>query len=224
MYPRWFAPVPERWQRRGVVTAGFPMYRASRQSHLQTELKQFLVAKGSVAVIYPGSAAIHSVDLIRLGIEACRRAGLPFVVVARELSDGLKAEIAKGGDGKHVVWTSFDALLKHARVLIYHGGIGTCAQALAAGLPQLILASAYDQFENGARIQGLGVGKYWKLTAAKVSDLHRALESQALLAMVQACPRDSELIQDTSAAVKTACDLLAQTSEISEQVESRRKQ
>ena len=218
LYPSWFAPVPEQWRRRGVVTAGFPMYRASRQFHLQTELKQFLLAKGCVAVIYPGSASIHSEDLIRLGIEACRRAGLAFVVVARELSDTLRAEIAIRGDGEHVAWTSFASLLMHARVLIHHGGIGTCAQAIAAGSPQLILASAYDQFENGARIQELGVGKYWNLKTATVSKLQRALASQALLTMRQACPRNSELVQDTGAAVKTACDLLAQSSEINAQV------
>jgi UDP:flavonoid glycosyltransferase YjiC (YdhE family) len=42
--------------------------------------------------------------------------------------------------------------------LVHHGGIGTTAQALAAGVPQLVVAMAHDQPDNGIRVRRLGVG------------------------------------------------------------------
>lgn len=44
--------------------------------------------------------------------------------------------------------------------LVHHGGIGTTAQALAAGIPQLVMPLAHDQFDNAARVKRLGVGDW----------------------------------------------------------------
>jgi rhamnosyltransferase subunit B len=49
-------------------------------------------------------------------------------------------------------------LLPHAAALVHHGGIGTTAEALRAGTPQLVVPLAHDQFDNGARVTALGVG------------------------------------------------------------------
>ena len=58
---------------------------------------------------------------------------------------------------KRFAYTPFSQILPRAAGLIHHGGIGSCAQALRAGVPQLIMPMAYDQFDNAARAQGLGV-------------------------------------------------------------------
>ena len=43
-------------------------------------------------------------------------------------------------------------------MFIYHGGIGSLAQAIAAGIPQLIMPMSQDQPDNAARIRRLGLG------------------------------------------------------------------
>jgi UDP:flavonoid glycosyltransferase YjiC (YdhE family) len=40
---------------------------------------------------------------------------------------------------------------------VSHGGIGTLSQALAAGIPQLVMPLAFDQFDNAVRLKRLGV-------------------------------------------------------------------
>jgi UDP:flavonoid glycosyltransferase YjiC (YdhE family) len=47
----------------------------------------------------------------------------------------------------------------HAEAIVHQGGVGTTAQALRAGVPQLIVPSAADQPDNAARIARLGVGR-----------------------------------------------------------------
>ena len=49
-------------------------------------------------------------------------------------------------------------LLWETHAFVHHGGIGSCAQGLAAGIPQLLIPQAYDQFENAAAIQRMGAG------------------------------------------------------------------
>jgi len=41
---------------------------------------------------------------------------------------------------------------------VHHGGIGTSAQAMRAGIPQLVSPLFYDQFDNAACVTALGAG------------------------------------------------------------------
>jgi rhamnosyltransferase subunit B len=50
-------------------------------------------------------------------------------------------------------------LFPHAEAVIHQGGVGTTAQALRAGVVQLIAPAAADQPDNAARIARLGVGR-----------------------------------------------------------------
>jgi rhamnosyltransferase subunit B len=71
-------------------------------------------------------------------------------------------------------------VLPRAAVLVHHGGIGTAAQALAAGIPQLVVPSAHDQPDNAVRIRRLGVGDFL---------LPRAYRTAAVIERVAALTR-----------------------------------
>jgi UDP:flavonoid glycosyltransferase YjiC (YdhE family) len=43
---------------------------------------------------------------------------------------------------------------------VHHGGIGSTAQAIAAGIPQLVVPMAHDQFDNAERVARLGLGRF----------------------------------------------------------------
>ena len=51
-----------------------------------------------------------------------------------------------------------DALFKHVKAVVHHGGSGTTAAGLRAGLPTLICHIAFDQPYWGRRIWSLGCG------------------------------------------------------------------
>jgi UDP:flavonoid glycosyltransferase YjiC (YdhE family) len=50
-------------------------------------------------------------------------------------------------------------VLRHADLVVHHGGTGTVLGALAAGLPQLILPQGADQFANAESLSALGAAK-----------------------------------------------------------------
>jgi UDP:flavonoid glycosyltransferase YjiC (YdhE family) len=58
-----------------------------------------------------------------------------------------------------IPYAPFSAIFPRASVIVHQGGIGTCGQALAAGRPMLVLPFAFDQPDNAARLQRLGVAR-----------------------------------------------------------------
>jgi len=58
---------------------------------------------------------------------------------------------------RHFSFVPFSQLLPRAAALVHHGGVGSCAQGLATGLPQLLMPMAFDQFDNAERLRRLGV-------------------------------------------------------------------
>jgi UDP:flavonoid glycosyltransferase YjiC (YdhE family) len=93
----------------------------------------------------------------RAAIEACQRLGRRGILLTRfceQIPDRLPNGV------KHFDYIPFSQLLPKAAALVHHGGIGTTAQALSAGVPQLIMPLAHDQFDNAARVKRLEVGDW----------------------------------------------------------------
>jgi UDP:flavonoid glycosyltransferase YjiC (YdhE family) len=59
---------------------------------------------------------------------------------------------------RHFSYVSFSQIFSRSLVSVNHGGVGTVAQALRSGRPQLVVPRAHDQFDNGARVEKLGAG------------------------------------------------------------------
>ena len=58
----------------------------------------------------------------------------------------------------HVSYAPFSRVLPRCAAFIHHGGIGTTAQALRAGVRQVVVRLAHDQFDNAMRVRRLGSG------------------------------------------------------------------
>ena len=57
-----------------------------------------------------------------------------------------------------VDYLPYRQIFPHVACVVHQGGIGTTAQALQAGRPQLVMPFSFDQPDNAARIERLGVG------------------------------------------------------------------
>jgi UDP:flavonoid glycosyltransferase YjiC (YdhE family) len=79
-----------------------------------------------------------------------------------------------------VEWASYPGLFSRAAAVVHQGGVGTTAQTLRAGVPQLVMPFAHDQFDNAERVRRLGCGRI--LRRARLSERSLACELEALLA------------------------------------------
>ncbi|MGH7171145.1 MAG: glycosyltransferase [Gemmataceae bacterium] len=121
---------------------------------LAAEVEAFLAAGAAPIVFTPGSAMKHGHQFFAESVSACRllgRRGLLLTRFPEQVPDNLPDEIG------HFDYLPLSQVLPRSAALVSHGGIGTVSQALAAGIPQLVMPMAFDQFPNAARLVRLGV-------------------------------------------------------------------
>ncbi len=95
-----------------------------------------------------------------------------------------------------VCWQDYvplKALLPHVAALVHHGGIGTTAEALRAGTPQLIVPLAHDQFDNAARVVAMGAGA--SLHATRVTPARMAKALQKVVGNTRVAARSAGLAE-----------------------------
>jgi rhamnosyltransferase subunit B len=151
-WPAWFAPPQPDWPAQAQAT-GFPRFDEGGAA-LDAGLEAFLDAGPPPVGITPGSAMAHGGALFARALAACQALGQRVVLVS-PYREALPRPLPAGVH--HVAWAPFGRLLPRLAAMVHHGGIGTSAQALAAGIPQLVVPFAHDQFDNAARLHRLGV-------------------------------------------------------------------
>jgi UDP:flavonoid glycosyltransferase YjiC (YdhE family) len=170
------SPQPDHPPRMSIV--GFAFYDADREgarrghpllpledagcpgsaAGLAPALAAFLANGDKPLVFTLGTSAIYDAeDFIREGLAATAILGRRAVfVLDAEARDRWQAHASAG-----VLicgYVPYSQLFPHASVIVHHGGVGTTAQALRAGRPQLIVPYLVDQPDNADRVQRLGAG------------------------------------------------------------------
>ncbi len=175
LFPEWFAAPQPDWPPETHVT-GFPLYDEAPDSVLPETVQSFLEAHPDPLIYTPGSANKHGRSFFKEAAEASQELGRPAIFLTR-YAEQLPPSLPKGIT--HFSYVPLSRLLPHATALIHHGGIGTCSQALRAGIPQLIQPLAFDQFDNADRVEKLRVGRMIRKRRFKASNIAAGL--QALL-------------------------------------------
>jgi UDP:flavonoid glycosyltransferase YjiC (YdhE family) len=85
-------------------------------------------------------------------------AGAPVRVLATVNRRGSRWAGPTPENATVVDWVSYDQAMAAASAVVCHGGHGTVARALAAGLPTLVCPPAGDMAVNGARLAWSGAG------------------------------------------------------------------
>jgi rhamnosyltransferase subunit B len=204
-YPEWFAPRQPDWPPHTHLV-GFPLWDAGNGSAALTpEAQEFLVDGEPPIVFTAGSAASTMQSFFRESVDAVRRFGARAMLVTnfpeqlpRELPDGVKA----------FGYLPFSEVLPRAALLVYHGGIGTLAQTIKAGVSHLVVPSAHDQFDNGWRIEQRGLGRCIPRTRYRAARAAREIGS--ILDDRRMKQRALEYASriDSAAALTRACELI----------------
>jgi len=138
---------------------GFPFFDSEdgRQSELPPQLEAFLNDGAPPLVFSLGSTAVYDgEDFYRVAAKAARCLKQRAVLLVGGHSPLLNDDL--GPDILSVPYAPHSLLMPRARINIHHGGIGSTAQALRAGRPQLVTPVFGDQFDNGRRIERMGSG------------------------------------------------------------------
>ena len=197
LFPEWFAPRQPDWPHPSLA-AGFPMEDLRHQFTLPPELEAFLAAGDKPILFSPGTGNLQAREFFAAGLEACARLGRRALVGTR-FPEQLPQPLPPYA--RHFDYLPFSTVLPRVAALVHHGGIGTLSQAMAAGVPQLIMPMGHDQPDNALRAKKLGIAEDLlprHFTATNVaSALARLTQSPDVAA---ACARASEHFQHHDAA------------------------
>jgi UDP:flavonoid glycosyltransferase YjiC (YdhE family) len=204
LFPDWFGPRQPDWPA-NTKTVGFPLWDAPGDQALPQGVREFLAAGSQPLAFSPGSANNEAHNFFTAAVEACQRLGRRGILLTKyvhQLPPKLPDSVYHAG------FVPMSQLLPGTAALIHHGGIGSCAQGFAAGLPQIVRPMSYDQFDNARRVVRLGVGteiSVRRFSGGRVADALAALLSSPDVA--SRC-RDLAARCDGKAALSAACDAL----------------
>jgi UDP:flavonoid glycosyltransferase YjiC (YdhE family) len=154
LFPEWFGPPQPDWPSQVRLT-GFPVDGEASSASLSPDIIEFLSAGPPPVVFTPGSANRQAPRFFSAAVEAAAALGQRAILLTR-YAEHLPARLP--GFVLHVPWVSLSRLLPSCAAIVHHAGIGTCAQGLEAGIPQLVMPMGFDQPDNAVRLQRLGVG------------------------------------------------------------------
>ncbi len=159
MFSKCFAEPQIDWPVNTTIT-GFPLFAGEKAKHEEiSRLQNFLDAGDAPLVFALGSAAVNIADdFYEISAAIIRKLKRRAVFVCGEHKDQVK-NIKQGNDLFIINYIAYEKLFPHACLIVHQGGIGTLAQSLIAQQPILVVPFGFDQFDNGERVEKLGVGR-----------------------------------------------------------------
>jgi len=141
-----------------ATICGFCVYDTYPEHAEEEASLEAFVARGDPPLVFTlGSSVVHHAG------DFYQRARTASATLARRCvllvgsDDVVKLNRHATTDSVHVAgYARYSTLFPRACAVIHHGGVGTTAQALRAGVPQLILPHANDEFDNALRAARLG--------------------------------------------------------------------
>jgi sterol 3beta-glucosyltransferase len=138
------------------------------------DLLHFLEAGPAPVAISLGVMSLaggQAKESAQIALQAVRQAGLRAILQGWDesmLGPNLPASIYRAGSMPHT-W-----LFDRVSAVVHHGGFGTTASTLRAGVPGIVVPHIIDQFYWGQRVTEMGVGPMYiprsKLSVASLAD------------------------------------------------------
>ena len=170
-------------------------------------LREFAQAGSAPPLVFApgGSLRTRPEEFLRQAAAACRQLGRRAILVAApRFQQGLQLD----GDIALTGYMPYSRLFALAGAVVHSAGIGTIGWGMRAGVPQLLLPTEWDQYDNARRAERAGVARALPAGAGDARELARALGE--LLDDKALAQRARDAAQRTAAedGAAVACDAL----------------
>ena len=155
-----------------TVQAGFVYFdHQAPETCPLPELSSFLASGDAPVVFTQGSTAVHNPgNFYGVSAAAAERLGRRAILIGATANSKFNSP-----DLLTLPYIAYSQVFPYAAVNIHQGGSGTTGEALRAGRPMLVLPYGWDQPDNAAHVQRLGVGLHVARDAYTVETAASAL-------------------------------------------------
>lgn len=201
LYPEWWAGEHSDWPPQ-IVTTGFPFWDRSRSLEIPADLERFLQTGEGILIFTPGASDAHTDAHFAAFAAVCKNLNRRGLVLTPRQPD-----FAYDADRiRFKRFVPFQKLLPHAAAVVHHAGIGTSAQCLAAGLPQVVIPTLYNQPDTAIRLERMGVARQVSPRHFNVERLQHALNHVLTAPQVAAsCRGFAERMKQNDSAIPETC-------------------
>jgi UDP:flavonoid glycosyltransferase YjiC (YdhE family) len=205
LFPDWFAPIPD--QGPAFHHTGFVPFDDAGGRPTPQAVHDFIAAGEPPVIFSFGSAMRTGRTYFEAAIEACTILGCRGILLGKsgdQMPTNLPSNVMQAD------YAPFSEVFPKASIVVHHAGIGTSAQAMKAGVPQLVMPMAFDQADNSVRMRRLGIARLLypkKFTGRNVAKALKTIRNDA--AMKEAAKSVSKKFEGVDSLSKV-CDLLEQ--------------
>jgi UDP:flavonoid glycosyltransferase YjiC (YdhE family) len=172
LFPEWFAARQPDWPK-NVHYGGFPLWDGGDVDPLGHEAEEFMENGEPPVIFTPGTANMHAEKFFKIAADVCKKMGRRGLFLSR-FPHQIPADLPEGV--RHFKYAPLGRILSRSAAIVHHGGIGTTAQAMSCGTPQIIMPFSFDQFDNAYRVERLGTGTSLRQSDFSHENLQNALE------------------------------------------------
>jgi rhamnosyltransferase subunit B len=203
LYPEWIGRARRFHEDPRFVCAGFAGLDGIREETLPSVVEEFLAAGPPPVLVSQPSWSAHNARFRQETEQALARAGLRGILTGSDCQSSNPNVLV-------VPFLPHRLVLPRAAAFIHHGGSGTAATALAAGVPQLLVPQLAVQHDVSARLELLGVGRVVPPRRYRARRVAQALAELANSSAIRTRCRElsDRLRHDGSDGARRACDAL----------------
>ena len=176
LFPQFLAGSQPDWPD-NVSQVGFPLFGDEETPDLSGSLLGF-ISNGSAPIVFTLGSAIVQMEsnFFVVAFQAVIRRGVRAVFLVGDKAQNVPPEAFENPDIFISGYEPFSALFPLCSVIVHQCGIGTTAQAISAGKPQILVPFAHDQPDNARRIKKLRIGVVIPARSLTVSNLSSAIK------------------------------------------------
>jgi len=170
LFPEWYDRIQPDYPK--PLISGDFVFCASPNDVLSEEVSKFVDAGQPPILFTAGTGNKHAKKFFEIAADAVKDLNARAVFLTK-FREQLAVSLPSS-----VLWQEYVPLrliLPKVSVIVHHGGIGTVAEASAAGVPQLIVPFSFDQFDNALIIKNLCLGDSIQLGSLNRRTLIRKL-------------------------------------------------
>lgn len=204
LFPDWFAKPQTDWPAK-TETTNFSLFDGVSNLETSSALDEFILRGEKPILFTGGSAFAFGQDYFRVAAEAVNKLNARAIFVTT-LTDTLNPDL---GPNIHVCkHATFSEVLPRCSVFVHHGGVGSTAQGIASGIPQLLKPMAFDQFDNAVRVEKLGLGKVIPHNKWDIETVYKTLSNLLSNETIQRNVTEKKNLLMQTDGIKLACDSL----------------
>lgn len=172
LFSRWLAAPQPDWPAQTHQTGFVHFSDPVADTRMPSQLSDFLAAGDAPIVFTRGSTAVHNPsDFYSVSAKAANRLGKRAVLLGAKT---VPEELAS--DSLALPYAAYSQIFPRALMNVHQGGSGTTGEALRSGCPMLVVPYGWDQPDNAARIERLGVGLHIRRADYSVDTATAALK------------------------------------------------